>query len=1425
MRKIIIMLTVLFGLISNIAKADMYYHGTLAAMSGHHYAVLDGTQVIWKELNGDVIIRYSSYASFSGTNWTNDGAPYVEVRFAAGVTYEAGSTTLSVAQQIDPTVSEEASDIQTLDVWSVALSNGALPHPDGTGSNKIFELSWTGLASDWNPNIRDVINTVRAKSSTTLSSIQSAIALLEGLRDGEYQATNLQPWIDVWKAKELPFLTSAFDWTPYPLGATYYLKFYLSEYANPSDLSSALNGIKNMPETTNAEIAAKVAAHNAINVLGNGYQNYIKTFSQKGFYIETVEGVSLNLEYNTNDYADNSAVASAIATITAMSVTSTTEREAKAVAIEALNLSGQDDWATSVRNSLITGSFDVTVAGVSHTINWNSNGYNSLNDAKIGFNTINNLPHSTESQRDTKVNSFVNNTSLSGGSYVQYLRAMVYYSDVTYTKEINSVDYTLEYNTENYADNAAVDLVLDPVVALAEDTVGNITIKIEALRALVNISGLEVYVASLGELSNSFDDTQLKSDIADNTSDISDNASDISDNASDISDNASDISANASDISTNESNISTNSSDIATNVVDIATNILGIAANKVLAESNKLKADTNASDITVLNAGQLVNDNKITAIEAKNLLQDGSISALEAEQLVQDGLISAVEAKALVNETAISTNVTNITANATNIFNLETDVSTLSSNVQSNLNDIISLGSIQVVDDNLNTILSSVDASGESLVTKGYVDAKVLENANDIVNNFNATVTNATNISTNGTDIGNLETVVSDLDAAYKSADTAIIALINGLDLSGSGVLQADLTAQLNALKSDITSAYVLVTDGLEARIVALETQVETNKNDIADNVSDIADNTSDISDNTTAIDTNAADIASNLSNLTSLSGQVNTLDTSVGNLQTDVGNNTSSISDLEGVSEWTAYTLYNRGDIVSYNGTLYQLHIGSAYSSAIDLRYWNEVTELSVAQNASDISSNDAYITNNTTNITANTDAINNIDTSGIEVNSNSISSLEGASEWVPYDSVSGEGVYYQGALVTNGGKLYRLDTTVMHGSTFKDYQWTLITDESVSVSQNTSDISQNSSDIANIVNVASEWKGVSVIQPDFIDGSTASDDFEDTLQYKADGTLQTANTTLGEVSNGTESHSSNYSLTTKAYVDGVISTIDVEGTIENSLGNVQVLYGTHNGCTDPSGCLGSSDGNSGTYDLNDQSVDSANDSGKKLVTKDGIDIIVDKKIVNKANISYVDSQNVAQDALIAANEALAQANEVLAAANAIKAEANKVLAEANASKIVNIEAKNVDQDNKIDTNKTNIESNKVEIDTNTVTTNYVNSYKSTLFQDYNDGILGGNSEGCKDCRTDIDNNSKEIKALNGKIDDHAAINFASTQASNFAGSEGLGLGFAHSGNSYALSATTKKNIGDNFKVTGSISTSTNGTSSQGIGLNWSWK
>ena len=167
------------------------------------------------------------------------------------------------------------------------------------------------------------------------------------------------------------------------------------------------------------------------------------------------------------------------------------------------------------------------------------------------------------------------------------------------------------------------------------------------------------------------------------------------------------------------------------------------------------------------------------------------------------------------------------------------------------------------------------------------------------------------------------------------------------------------------AVEVPVTPSGNLTSSDVQASLVELQGEIDTNVTGISTNASDISSINTSVSSNSTAISTNQSDIASNATAISTNTTDISTLNTSVSSNSTAISTNQSDIA-----SNATAIST-NTTDISTLNTSV------SSNSTAI-------------STNQSDIASNAAAISTNTTDI-----ATINTSLSGALQASNNLSEL----------------------------------------------------------------------------------------------------------------------------------------------------------------------------------------------------------------------------------------------------------------------------------------------------------------------------------------------------------------------------------------------------------------------------------------------
>ncbi len=507
-------------------------------------------------------------------------------------------------------------------------------------------------------------------------------------------------------------------------------------------------------------------------------------------------------------------------------------------------------------------------------------------------------------------------------------------------------------DTSDIATHVAADLDLDPAneyntgmsfdgtSVTITDAGGNQSVDISALAYDDTQLQTDVAQNTNDIATNASDIAAVQTDVAQNTSDIATNTSDIATNASDIAAVQTDVAQNTSDIATNTTGIATNTSDIAAvqtdvaqNTSDIATNATGIATNASDIASVQTDVAQNTSDIATNATGIATNASDLATHVAADLDLDpaneyntgmsfdgtsvtitdaGGNQSVDISALAYDD--TQLQTDVAQNTSDIATVQTDVAQNTSDIATNASDIATVQADVVQNTSDIATVQTD--VAQNTSDIATNATGIATNASDIATVQTDVAQNTSDIATNATAIATNASDIATVQTDVAqntsDIATNASDL-ATHVAADLDLDPANEyntGMSFDGTSVTITDAggnqSVDISALAYDDTQ---------------LQTDVAQNTSDIATNASDIATVQTDVAQNTSDIATNATGIAANASDIVTVQTDVAQNTSDIATNASDLATHVAADLDLDPANELQTLSITNRDLTISGSG------------------------------------------------------------------------------------------------------------------------------------------------------------------------------------------------------------------------------------------------------------------------------------------------------------------------------------------------------------------------------------------------------------------------------------------------------------------------------------------------------------------------
>ncbi|TVZ48625.1 collagen-like protein [Olleya sp. Hel_I_94] len=484
-----------------------------------------------------------------------------------------------------------------------------------------------------------------------------------------------------------------------------------------------------------------------------------------------------------------------------------------------------------------------------------------------------------------------------------------------------------------------------------------------------------------------FDDTALQSQITENADDIDAiEAEQITQNTT-IADNTANITTNTDSIDALEAEQITQDTAITANETAIADHITADedtdATNElqtvestdgsvaVTANGNDFDLSVTPFDDAALQSQITENADDIDALEAEQITQDAAITDNTANITTNTDSIDALEAEQITQDTAITANETAIADHIT--ADEDTDATNELQTVES------TDGSVAVTANGNDFDLSVTpfdDAALQSQITENADDIDALE-AEQITQDA-AITDNTANITTNTDSIDALETEQITQNTAITANETAIADHITAdEDIDATNEIQTvestDGSVAVTANGNDFDLSVTPFDD------TALQSQITENADDID------AIEAEQITQNTTIAD-NTANITTNTDSIDALEAEQITQDTAITANETAIADHITADEDTDATNEIQTVESTDGSVAVTANGNDFDLSVTPFDDTALQ----SQITE-----NADDIDTieaeqitQDAAITDNTSNITTNTDSIDTLEAEQITQN-----------------------------------------------------------------------------------------------------------------------------------------------------------------------------------------------------------------------------------------------------------------------------------------------------------------------------------------------------------------------------------------------------------------------------------------------------
>ncbi|EHK4562022.1 trimeric autotransporter adhesin SadA [Salmonella enterica] len=341
-----------------------------------------------------------------------------------------------------------------------------------------------------------------------------------------------------------------------------------------------------------------------------------------------------------------------------------------------------------------------------------------------------------------------------------------------------------------------------------------------------------------------------------------------------------------------------------------------------------------------------------------------ALSALNTSITNTEASVAGLAEDALLWDDSTSAFSASHTGNVSKITNLA--AGTLAADSTDAVNGSQLFDTNEKVDQNTADIATNTDSINQNTADITANTDSINQNTTDIAANTTSINQNTTDIAANTTSINSLSdsvTTLTDDALLWDAASGAFSAKHNGSDSKltnlAAGTLAADSTDAVNGSQLFDTNEKV---DKNTADIATNTDSINQNTADITANTDSINQNTTDIAANTTSINQNTTDIATNTTNINSLSDSVTTLTDDA--LLWDAASGAFSAKHNGSASKIT------------------NLAAGTLTADSTDAVNGSQLfaTNENVSQNTADITTNTNSINQNTTDIATNTTNINNL-------------------------------------------------------------------------------------------------------------------------------------------------------------------------------------------------------------------------------------------------------------------------------------------------------------------------------------------------------------------------------------------------------------------------------------------------------------
>ncbi|EDR2698345.1 hypothetical protein ZQ88_001517 [Salmonella enterica subsp. enterica] len=280
---------------------------------------------------------------------------------------------------------------------------------------------------------------------------------------------------------------------------------------------------------------------------------------------------------------------------------------------------------------------------------------------------------------------------------------------------------------------------------------------------------------------------------------------------------------------------------------------------------------------------------------------------------------------------------------------------------------------------------SSTDAvNGSQLFA---IDEKVSQNTTNITANTTSINQNSTDIATNTASIDQNTTDIATNTNNINSLSDSVSTLTDDALLwdASSGAFSANHSGSdskiINVAAGDLSEDSTDAVNG--SQLFAIDEKVSQNTTNIAANTTSISQNTTNIAANTASIDQNSTDIAANTASIDQNSTDIATNTASIDQNTTDIATNTTSINSLSD----SVSTLTDDALLWDANSGAFSANHSGSDSKIINVAAGDLSEDSTDAVNGSQLFAIDEKVSQNTTNIAANTTSINDL--------SNSVSTL----------------------------------------------------------------------------------------------------------------------------------------------------------------------------------------------------------------------------------------------------------------------------------------------------------------------------------------------------------------------------------------------------------------------------------------------